>query len=492
MALAALLSVLLPAAHVRAGGENAAQDSLPRSQPVLRVATSGDYAPFSWDASAGDAGIAAPGASSSAAPASSAPPPRTPAPMLTGFDIEVATQFAREHGYQLELVRFRWPDLGRELATGNFDVAMSGVTLKPERSVAGRFTVPVARTHAVALTWKGSGATTMAELDVPVRRIAVNAGGHLESVAREAFRRAEVVAIADNEAVRMALLDRAFDAVVTDSFEQKVWTEGVRDVVEIGPLSDDRKGYLLPADRGPLAAQLDRWLLAREKDGTLAGLRSRHFATTSGAPTGGETFAAAEPLAALATAVVERLALMPLVYEAKQREGKATEDKAQEAAVLDGAVQALAEAATAAGAAPPDMVAARSLFEVLIEMGKDAQQSQAGSEARRRPGAVRHRPKQPEATPTSDAVAAAAEPDGRPARPKAASRTYDLATELRPAIGRIGEKIARILVAMEPVGVTQANRVLGHSLVPQNVKAERIDALATAVATFSSRRAAPK
>src|SRR5262249_5583706 len=78
---------------------------------TLRVGTSGDYEPFS-------AGTTA---------------------EAEGLDLDVARAFAAERGLELEVVRFRWPDLERDLAAGRFDVAMSGVTVRPEGSAAGRF-----------------------------------------------------------------------------------------------------------------------------------------------------------------------------------------------------------------------------------------------------------------------------------------------------------------------------------------------------------------
>ena len=72
----------------------------------LRVGTSGDYPPFS-----------------SAQKES-----------FQGFDIAVARAYAADRGLELEFVRFRWPQLLQRLDEGAFDLAMSGVTVRPERS----------------------------------------------------------------------------------------------------------------------------------------------------------------------------------------------------------------------------------------------------------------------------------------------------------------------------------------------------------------------
>ncbi len=461
-------------AFVLAFGE--AGSTFAAEAPVLRVATSGDYAPFS---------ISKPPSADVATPADAAP--------LSGFDIAVAQRFAADRGYRIEFLRFRWPDLGRELAASNFDVAMSGVTMRAERSIAGRFSVPVAATRAIALTWKGSGAASIEDLDRAPRRIAVNAGGHLEAVARRVFRRAEVVAIPDNEAVRMGLLDRAYDAVVTDDFEEKAWTDGVKDIVRIGPLSDDRKAYLLPAGREQLASELDRWLLANEKNGTLAGLRARHFDDVAAVAT-------ATPLEALAAAIAERMAIMPNVYEAKRQARKAIEDKDQEAAVLDAALAATREAAATAGTTAPDATQTRLLFKALIEMGRQVQQRLADDESARRLATVRERVE------TRRAARAAAEAAGTPtgqfetdpvkddesdlfvAEPR--GPRYDLATELRPAIARITGKIARILVAFDqPVSSGDAKRRFAAALSGQNINSGQLDVLAETVENISERGA---
>jgi cyclohexadienyl dehydratase len=86
-----------------------------RTPPLeLRVGTSGDYAPFSErDASAPDG--------------------------LAGFDVELVRRFAAERGVRPVWVRFRWPELAGDLRAGRFDVAVGGVTVRPERIALGRF-----------------------------------------------------------------------------------------------------------------------------------------------------------------------------------------------------------------------------------------------------------------------------------------------------------------------------------------------------------------
>jgi len=265
---------------------------------ALRVGTSGDYPPFTLARKEG----------------------------LTGFDVAVARRFAHDSGRPLELVRFGWPELAGDLAAGRFDVAMGGITVRPERALVGTFTRPVLETAAVVLV-RGEAAPTTADVDRPTTRLAVNAGGHLEQVARKLFPHALLVP-SQNGALPELLRDGHADAVLTDDVEADVLAAALPDASRLGPLTHDRKAYLA---RDPaLAAELDAWLRAREADGTLAELRARWF----GASHQNLRSAFDSDLAALVALIDLRLALMPAVAAAKETAGLPVEDPAQEDRVI--------------------------------------------------------------------------------------------------------------------------------------------------------------
>lgn len=357
-----------------------------RERAAIRVGTSGDYAPFSL-ALEGDAIV------------------------FEGFDIAVARAFAEAHGYELVPKRFRWSNLSRSLEAGQFDVAMSGVTIVPDRSAIGRFSIPVVETGAVVLISEPERYPHLESLNRSSVRIGVNAGGYLERVARDRFRRATLLAIPDNSAVLDALSTGNVHAVVTDTAEASLWLGVTPGAKQLGPITRDRKAYLVRADRPDLAAQLDRWLLAREADGTLAAVRELYLGASAGPPV-------ATPLTALLAAVDERLSLMPLIAVAKREAGLPLVVPRREVIVLDAAVAAVTDAATAAAvAAPPAASLVRAFFRAQIEASKQLQSS-----ALKDPNFVR--------------------PEDPP----------DVGDVLRPALMRIGEKIARLIVAL-PTGL---------------------------------------
>jgi cyclohexadienyl dehydratase len=407
--LALLLALSGPACEAAAGSR------------VLRVGTSGDYAPFS---------TLLPGAP----------------PAYEGFDIAMARAYTQERGLTLELVEFRWPQLVEDLEAGRFDVAMSGVTVRPRRVLAGRFSVAVAEGGAVVLLRDPGRFSKLEELDQRSVRIGFNAGGHLEQVARARFSRATLVAIPENAAVRDALLGYTVDAAMTDTFEAPLWQSLDPELGLLGPFTRDRKAYLVRSDRPGLAADLDAWLLARERDGSLERLRRLYLGEPAAAPT-------ATPLGSLVAALDERMALMPLVAAAKRRDVLPLADPAREARVIEAGLASVRAAAQRVHATPPADEAVRDFFRAQIDAARQLQ------------------------------LAVGRDPAYRPADP-----LPDLKTELRPALLRVGERIAALLVALpQALDAAEVERATREGLRSPWLDEHSRRAIADAVTAFSGR-----
>jgi cyclohexadienyl dehydratase len=379
---------------------------------TLRVGTSGDYPPFS--ARGDDGGF-------------------------SGLSVELARLYSRDRGLELELVTFAWPRLLRDLERDRFDVAISGITVRPERSARAIFTLPIAETGAVVLvkpeTW-----TDVEQLDSARIRIGVNAGGHLERIAAEHFPRATRVSIPDNASVLGALVEDAVQAVVTDSAEAPLWLARHPELVLLGPITRDRKALLVRRQRPELAADLDRWLLDRERDGTLAELRARHL---GGAPAR-ET---ATPLAALLAGIDERLSLMPLVAVVKRASGVPLEVPEREHLVIEKAAESVLEAANRRDVVAPSFLLIQAFFRAQLTAAKQIQRA-----------AVKD--------------ASLADRGDLP----------DLDADLRPALLHIGARIARLIVELPPLdppAVQAAARdALRAPLLPRSSVREIAEAIA--------------
>jgi cyclohexadienyl dehydratase len=268
---------------------------------VLRVGTSCDYAPFTTESDG----------------------------VRSGMDVDVATRLGQDLGMRVDFVPVAWPALDAATEHGQFDIAMGGITMRADRALVGRFTRPYASVGAVALVREAYAKRfgSADALDRPGVRIAVNAGGHLERVARTRFAHAAVTAVPDNRAVLQRVIDGKADAALTDTAELLTWNRPGLHVV--GPFSFDHKAYLLPADRAELATRVDDWLVAREADGWLNGERVRWLGP------GASMDADAASRESVAALIGLRLDLMPAVAAAKRAAGLTIEDKPQEDRVLE-------------------------------------------------------------------------------------------------------------------------------------------------------------
>ncbi|MDB4938322.1 MAG: Cyclohexadienyl dehydratase [Labilithrix sp.] len=366
-----------------------------------------------------------------------------------GFAPALVTSFAASQKMQVGWTQFGWPGLSADLRAGKFDLAADGITVRPERSIAGRFTVPIARGGAVLLlrrpAWApaatdgATGLSSLSAIDRPALRVVVNQGGHLERVARGLLHAADLRAIPDNDAVRAAFARGEADAAMTNTFEAPRWATGIAGVEQLGPLTEDVTAIWVRADREDLAGRLDEFLIDEEESGRLGALRAKWLGPGAGPR-------AALPVSALLAATAERLALMPFVAAAKQRTGKAVEDAAQEERVIAASAEAVAKSASAGRSAPPARASVDAFFRAQIDAAK----------------AVQRR------------VSLAA---GAPA--------FSLDEELRPAIARISARMAFLVVRI-PRGTTRAGvaREAREALAGSGLEAEDVDRIAAAIAAL--------
>jgi len=377
---------------------------------------------------------------------------------IEGFAPALVTAFATAQKTELRWTRFSWPGLSEDLRAGRFDLAADGITVRPERSIGGRFTVPIARGGAVLLVRPAAAAPAVAAahghgpadslarlagVDRPGLRVVVNKGGHLERVARALLHSADIRAIADNDAVRALFASGEADAAMTNTFEAPRWASEAPGVEQVGPLTQDVTAIWLRADRGDVADRLDAWLLDEEESGALAALRTRWLGPGAGPP-------AAAPVSAILAATEERLALMPFVAAAKQRAGTAVEDTAQEERVLAASARAVETAAALRGKAPPRRELVDAFFRAQIEAAKAVQ---------------------------------------RRAAPAPSLPAFSLDDDLRPAIARISSRLASLVVRVPPG--TQLATVVAEArveLASSGLDADRIEQLAAAISGLGGER----
>jgi cyclohexadienyl dehydratase len=216
---------------------------------VLRVGTTGDYAPFSSDAGG----------------------------VLSGIDIELAQQLAAFLGVAPRFVRTSWPALVQDLEAGRFDVAMSGISITEARRQVGDFSEPyhTGGKAPVARCGEVDRFDTLEEIDRPTTRVIVNPGGTNERFVRERLSRAAVTLHPDNRTVFDEIAAGRADVMVTDDIEVAVVTRRDPRLCRAGhqAFTRDDKAILMVRDAG-LRDRIDGWLAGVRAGGEIERLFS--------------------------------------------------------------------------------------------------------------------------------------------------------------------------------------------------------------------------
>ncbi len=223
---------------------------------VLRVGTTGDYLPFTaLDPASGD---------------------------YSGLDIDLARSLGAALGAKVEFVPTTWASLSHDLTAGAFDIAMGGVSVTLERQKSGFFSLPYLRDGKTPIARCGDQDKfqTLAEIDRPDVRVAVNPGGTNERFDRAHLRAAQIVVFADNRTIFDKLAKGDADVMITDASEtryQEKRRPGVLCAVHPEkPFNFAEKAYWMVPDPA-LKAFVDQWLHLGLEDGEFQTIVSRWF-----------------------------------------------------------------------------------------------------------------------------------------------------------------------------------------------------------------------
>ncbi len=183
---------------------------------ILKVGTTGDYAPFSeWIDGE-----------------------------FQGIDIAMAKSFAASMDVKVIFVKTTWASLSEDLNQNKFHIAMSGITVNSERKKEGFFSksylnfgkMPIAQCRQTKMF------DHLQKIDQPSTRVIVNPGGTNESFAKENIKKAKINLHPNNNTIFQQILEGRADVMITDS-------------VEVYYQSQKHKGRLCPTMNHPLTEE---------------------------------------------------------------------------------------------------------------------------------------------------------------------------------------------------------------------------------------------
>lgn len=245
---ATLLAIL---ATSPAQAQNRLDEILARGS--LRVATTGDYQPFSYrDPASGE---------------------------YRGIDIELAGELARALGVKLELVATAWPTLMKDFAENKFDIAMSGVSANLERQKQVVFSIPYLKDGKTPITRceNQDRFQTLEQIDRPGVILIVNPGGTNERFARARLKQATITVYPDNVSIFDQLVEGRADLMITDAVEARLQQKLHPQLCAVhpdAPFDYSEKAYLLPRD-WLWKAFVDQWLHQTMESGSLRKIQDK-------------------------------------------------------------------------------------------------------------------------------------------------------------------------------------------------------------------------
>ncbi len=214
---------------------------------VLRIGTTGDYAPFSVEQDG----------------------------VLGGSDVALAESLAKRLGVQPVFVRTTWGAMVDDLRADRFDLAIGGVSVTPTRAAVAAFSVPYSSGGKTILSRcedaKKFG--KLAAVDKRGVRVIVNPGGTNEQYVRANLHRATIAVFPDNKTIFDEIRARRADVMITDDVEVELQTHRYPELCRAfaGTLTHADKAVLLPKD-SDLVGGVNAWLGEAIRNGEPARL----------------------------------------------------------------------------------------------------------------------------------------------------------------------------------------------------------------------------
>ena len=198
---------------------------------------------------------------------------------LTGIDIELSAELARDLKVKLEYVESSFPQLIEDLTGDRCDIAMHAVAVLPARAEKLKFSQAYLQSDIYGVTTRSHRIKTWDDIDQPGMQVAVQAGTFMEPVMAAALKQAKLVVVKPPLTREQELEAGRVDVFMTDY----PYSRRLLDNADWARLVSPTKAFhqlpyayaMKPGDDAWLQ-RVDEFVAAIKRDGRLEAAAKRH------------------------------------------------------------------------------------------------------------------------------------------------------------------------------------------------------------------------
>lgn len=144
---------------------------------------------------------------------------------FVGYEVDVATQLAKDLGVKLELVPTAWDGIIPALNAGKFDMLIGGMSITTKRNLSVNFSVPYGGTELVVLAQPKYADVKIADINSRKYTFTARRGALPATVAKREFPRGKLLQFDDDGVSAQEVINGKADFTVTTGTEAATYID---------------------------------------------------------------------------------------------------------------------------------------------------------------------------------------------------------------------------------------------------------------------------
>lgn len=201
---------------------------------------------------------------------------------LEGIDIELAHEFARDLGVELEFVETHFGRFMDDIEQNLCDIGMFSIAITPSRAARIDYSEPYLASHMYGVTTRThSSLNTWSDIDQPGGVVCVQQGTYMENYMREHLRQAKMLVVSDPREREQSVLSGRADIFITDyPYSRKVlrfydWAKLI-EPAELNAPRPFQYAYAIARNQPQWLERVNRFVAQIKKDGRLKEAAGHH------------------------------------------------------------------------------------------------------------------------------------------------------------------------------------------------------------------------